>query len=46
MFIVKTKIYCKRCSHSWYPRKPISEIVICPGCRSPYWNRPRKGDKR
>lgn len=32
---------CERCSHKWIPRikkKPI----ICPKCKSPYWNKPRK----
>ena len=34
------KLKCERCGHSWVPRK--SEITICPRCKSPYWNRPRK----
>lgn len=31
---------CCRCSHSWIPRK--KEVRICPKCKSPYWDRPRK----
>jgi hypothetical protein len=39
---------CERCSHVWFPRKYGEEDpVICPKCKSPYWNRPRetKGKK-
>jgi hypothetical protein len=32
---------CLRCPHEWYPRTP-KEPVICPKCKSPYWNVPRK----
>ncbi len=32
---------CRRCSHRWVPRKPTVP-VICPSCKSPYWNQPRK----
>lgn len=38
---------CLRCSHSWASRRKNRETslpVRCPGCGSPYWNRPRKGD--
>jgi len=34
---------CNRCSHEWVPRgkrKP----VVCPSCKSPYWNIPKKKD--
>jgi len=44
MFMPDKIVKCKRCGHSWKPRKPISEIVICPKCRSPYWNKPRRGE--
>ena len=32
---------CTRCGHSWTPRsgKPPRS---CPGCNSPYWNKPRR----
>ena len=37
--INKTNI-CKRCGHTWYPRKPVS--LTCPKCRSPYWDKERQ----
>jgi len=38
------EVTCKRCGSSWTPRKKVSEIVICPRCRSPYWNKPKRGE--
>jgi len=35
-----THLECKRCGHTWVPRK--AEVLLCPKCKSPYWNRPRK----
>lgn len=29
---------CQRCGHTWMPRQ--TEIIRCPKCSSPYWNRP------
>ena len=38
---------CERCGREWMPRKPWSEgeplPTICPSCKSPYWNKPRRG---
>lgn len=32
---------CERCGHKWVPRE--NEIPrVCPKCKSPYWNKPRK----
>lgn len=33
---------CHRCNHEWLPR---GEGVprVCPKCKSPYWDRPRRG---
>ena len=31
---------CKRCGHKWIPRSDNIPI-ICPSCKSPYWNRDR-----
>lgn len=42
MKIKISKIECKRCGHTWVPRKSV--VVICPKCKSPYWNKPRKED--
>jgi len=33
---------CERCSHEWIPRDVRREPSVCPKCKSPYWNRPRK----
>lgn len=47
---------CLRCGHGWVPRdfdqpedgkKPEEPEVaprVCPKCKSPYWDRPRKGE--
>lgn len=51
MAIIQIKGYeCERCDHKWCPKSinqqnsDIVEIpVICPKCKSPYWNRPRSG---
>jgi DNA-directed RNA polymerase subunit RPC12/RpoP len=34
---------CERCNHEWVPRDKDQEPRVCPRCKSPYWNRPRKG---
>lgn len=31
---------CERCGHVWAPRTSRRPI-ICPKCKSPYWDRPR-----
>lgn len=33
--------HCLRCDHGWIPRKP-KKPLICPKCKSAYWDRPRK----
>ena len=34
---------CERCSHEWIPRGGLEdEPKVCPSCKSPYWNKPRK----
>ncbi len=34
---------CDRCGHEWIPRGASEqEPRVCPKCKSPYWNRPRK----
>lgn len=40
--IVVTVVTCKRCGKEWVPRKP-EWPRRCPACRSPYWDRPRRG---
>jgi len=29
---------CLKCGHEWLPRKK-QEPIICPNCKSYYWNR-------
>ena len=37
---------CERCEHQWLPREQDGpEPKVCPRCKSPYWNRPRRGAK-
>ncbi len=34
---------CERCGHEWIPRQDGEhEPEVCPGCKSPYWNKPRR----
>ncbi len=41
---------CERCAHEWIPKKPWSEgdalPMVCPSCKSPYWNKPRRDGER
>ena len=39
------KLICKRCGHTWIPRKENPKK--CAKCDSPYWNKERwiRGDK-
>lgn len=40
---VKIKKYiCSRCGHKWIPRED-KKPVICPKCKSPYWDKPKRG---
>jgi len=38
------RLECKRCGHQWIPRQ--KEIRICPKCKSPYWDRPKKEEEK
>lgn len=45
MVTIKTKGYrCLRCGHEWIPKRK-EEPRVCPNCKSPYWNKPRKKAK-
>ena len=33
--------HCRRCGKAWWPRQP-HKPVRCPGCKSPYWDKPRQ----
>lgn len=34
---------CERCAHEWLPRDKDKDPTVCPSCKSPYWNKPRRG---
>ena len=37
---------CERCGHKWVPRETTTEEPkVCPKCKSPYWNVPKKNRK-
>ena len=50
MAIIQIKGYeCERCNHKWCPKSinqknsdDVEIPIICPKCKSPYWNRPKK----
>jgi Zn finger protein HypA/HybF involved in hydrogenase expression len=33
---------CERCDHTWVPREENVAPRVCPKCKSPYWDRPRR----
>jgi predicted Zn-ribbon and HTH transcriptional regulator len=33
---------CERCGYEWIPRDDKREPKVCPKCKSPYWNSPKK----
>ena len=33
---------CERCGHEWVPRSKKEYPNVCPKCKSPYWDKPRK----
>ena len=37
MKIEINQLTCQRCNHKWFPRS--TEVVICPNCKSPYWDK-------
>ncbi len=37
-----TKAVCLRCSYEWWPTRELSEVKICPRCKSKVWNKPRE----
>jgi len=36
-------LHCKRCGWKWVPRK--KQVVLCPKCKSGYWDRERRQKK-
>ena len=37
---------CERCKQEWIPRNKEGKPIICPLCKSPYWNKPKKNNKK
>lgn len=35
---------CYRCGHEWLPQNKDFIPTVCPTCKSPYWNKPRKNE--
>ena len=33
---------CHRCGHTWVPRAKREKPKVCPKCKNPYWDRPRR----
>lgn len=40
--IKKKGFKCERCSHEWIPHNINNKPTVCPKCKSPYWDKPRK----
>ena len=36
---------CDRCGHEWMPRG-AGKPTVCPKCKSPYWDIPRKTERK
>lgn len=36
---------CERCSYEWIPCGAEEPRVVCPKCKNPYWNGPRREHK-
>ncbi len=41
MKIELVMLKCKRCGYEWTPRK--QNVRQCPGCKTTYWNKEKKG---
>lgn len=39
---------CERCEHVWVPRSLDMNVEpkVCPKCKTPYWNVPRRMPKK
>jgi predicted Zn-ribbon and HTH transcriptional regulator len=45
--VLKDGLKCERCGHEWVPRKKLlSEVRLCPKCKTAYWDKPRPSLKR
>lgn len=37
-----SKYRCERCDHEWIPREFKKRPRVCPKCKSPYWDVPKR----
>ncbi len=44
--VTKKGFKCERCEHEWIPNDIKVEPTVCPKCKSPYWNKPRRNNKK
>jgi predicted Zn-ribbon and HTH transcriptional regulator len=45
--VIKQGLKCERCGYEWVPRKKsITEVRICPQCKTAYWDKPKPSLKR
>jgi predicted Zn-ribbon and HTH transcriptional regulator len=35
-----------RCGHEWLARDPTEKPRVCPKCKSPRWDRPKKYERK
>ncbi|MBS3108351.1 hypothetical protein J4409_00610 [Candidatus Woesearchaeota archaeon] len=40
--ITRKGFKCERCGHEWIPNDIKTEPTVCPSCKSPYWNKPKR----
>ena len=40
--IKKKGFKCERCEHEWVPHNIKNKPTVCPKCKSPYWDKPKK----
>ncbi len=43
--VTKKGFKCERCNHEWIPNDIKKLPTVCPKCKSPYWDKPRKERK-
>jgi len=41
-YVLITGNRCYRCGHEWRPKNIELGSRVCPKCKSPYWDRPRR----
>lgn len=44
VFILGNK--CYRCGHEWKPLNINDKPAVCPKCKNPYWDKPKKKKKQ